>query len=92
MSIFVMGIILVLLNFSVSKIAGSNRNKWLISGAITMIVFSPIVYILTLNIIGNFSGDGIGASFAGLVFAAGTFINGLIFLCIGFFSKKVQSY
>lgn len=92
MSILVMGITLVLLNFLVSKIAGSNRNKWLISGAVTMIVLSPIVYLLTLNIIGNYSGDGIGASFAGFVFAAVTIINGLIFLLIGLFSKKVQSY
>lgn len=90
MSILVMGIILVLLNFLVSRMAGSVRNKWLISGAVTMIVLPPIVYILTLNIIGNYSGDGIGASAAGLVFAAVTFINGLIFILIGLFSKKLK--
>lgn len=91
MSILVMGIILVLLNILVSKIAGSDRNRWLISGAVTMLIISPTVYILTLNILGNYSGGGIGASFAGLVFAAVIFVNGLIFIFIGLFSKKVPS-
>ncbi|MEK6189430.1 MAG: hypothetical protein N2A99_00355 [Carnobacterium alterfunditum] len=89
MSILVMGTILVLLNFIVNKIAGLNRKKWLISGAITMILLAPLVYILTLNIIGSYSGGGIGASFAGFVFATITFVNGLIFLGMGLFSKKV---
>lgn len=90
MSIFVMGIILILLNILVRKIAGYNKVRWLILGLITMIVLSPIVYQLTLNIIGNYSGDGIGASAAGLIFAVATFINGLVFLFIGLFSKNLK--
>ncbi|TWT00166.1 hypothetical protein [Planomicrobium sp. CPCC 101079] len=90
MSLIIVAIFIILLNYLVNKFAANNRKKWFISAAVTILLIAPLVFEVTLQVIGRYSGDGIGGSVAGLTFAVIIFINGVVFLLIALFSKKVR--
>ncbi|TWT24349.1 hypothetical protein [Planomicrobium sp. CPCC 101110] len=91
MSLMILAIFLILLNYSVNKFSAAHRKRWCISAAVTILLIAPIVFEVTLQVVGRYSGDGIAGSVAGWTFAAILFFNGVIFLLIGLFSKKVRS-
>lgn len=88
--ILILASYIALLSFSVSKFAGSKRHRWIHSGYITTFLLPVLVYAIFLEIIAPIVKAGIGVSFFGLLFAVATLITGVVFLYIGYASKKLR--
>lgn len=86
--ILVLAAYIVLLSFTVSKIAKNQRKRWILSGFITAFLLPFLVYMIFLKIIAPLVNEGIGVAFVGMLFAGATLITGFIFLFIGYTSKK----
>lgn len=81
-------IVLTLLNvivFISSKGSGDNLIHF---GSLMLLLCAPIIFFITLAIIGFQTGDGIAGVAAGLTFGVITFINGIAILVIGFMKKR----
>ncbi|RDY69119.1 hypothetical protein DXT76_16830 [Halobacillus trueperi] len=89
MEFIILAIFLALLNFVVFKYAGEIRMNWISSGLIVMLLGAPIVFFITLYVVGSLiTGDGLAGGAAGLVLGFITFINGVVFLIKGLTIKE----
>ncbi|ANU09513.1 hypothetical protein A1A1_12037 [Planococcus antarcticus DSM 14505] len=88
--ILILGAYIALLSFSVYKIAGNDKERWINAGYLTAFVIPLVIHFLILNIVGAITGAGIGASATGLLFAVATSITGFVFLYIGYVNKTVR--
>lgn len=90
MDILIFVAYIILLSYSVHKIAGNKRKRWIYAGTITAFLLPIFVFFFAIRIVGAITGDGIAGGVAGLGYGVATFITGLIFLYIGYSSKAVR--
>jgi hypothetical protein len=91
MEILIFSLFLLFLNIFVVKFYGTTASRWITSGLIVMLLCSPLVFFITLYIIGTQTGDGFAGGMVGLAFGIATFMNGSIFLIKGLLTRKNQS-
>lgn len=75
-------LILVLTNVIAFKWAGNNRVKRVLSGVI-VILLTPLLFKISLDVIGSFDSGGFGAAAITLIYSTLFFINGIIIIFIG---------
>lgn len=81
---------IALLSFTVRKLAGKNRERWINAGFLSAFVLPLVIGFLILNVLGSITGAGMGAAAAGLLFGLATSITGFVFLFIGYTSKPAH--
>ncbi|WP_042351422.1 hypothetical protein [Bacillus massiliigorillae] len=82
-------IILVLLgitNVLVFKISGDSKRKRIWSGIVVMLL-SPIVFFVTFSSVIPFDSGGFGAAMIAMMYSFLFFINGIIVVLIGLFTR-----
>ena len=90
--ILILATYIALLSFTVHKIAGNDKERWINAGYLTAFVLPLVIHFLILNIVGAITGAGMGASATGLLFAVATSITGFVFLYIGYVSKSARNH
>lgn len=86
-SLIIFIIILFVLNILTFFLAKLKGVMWVFVG-ILFIVSAPFVLFITINVIGQKTGDGIAGGVAGFTFSGLLLINAIIFFIIAFFIKR----
>lgn len=81
--IFLLGVT----NFIVFKVSGRNRNKRILSGVLVLLLLTPIVFFSTYAVINPFDSGGFGTGIFTVLNSFLFFVNGLIIIIIGVFTK-----
>ena len=91
MDIVIIITFLALLNFGIIKYTFNTRKKLIAAGVSVMLLVSPLVFMVTLLSISNYTGSGIAGGFAGFTYGTITFLNGLIYLIKGLTTKNEET-
>ena len=89
--LFLIGIILtfVLINYIVFKFSRQNKNRRIWSGVV-LILITPIVFFVTMEILSPFDPGGFGAALFSLLTTFLFFVNGITIIIIGLFTKSIK--
>ncbi|MDN3450708.1 hypothetical protein QMA09_10925 [Planococcus sp. APC 3906] len=82
----IIGLMLWLTNHLVFKFAGNNKKRRILSG-LTVILLAPVIYYLTFAVVAPFDPGGFGTAIVSLLYGILFFLNGLVWIAIGIFTK-----
>ncbi|MGG1218683.1 hypothetical protein ABE236_14625 [Priestia endophytica] len=76
-----------MVNFIVIKVSLRNRKRWIISGVVVSLLWTPIATIMSILIIVYYTNNPFGAGAAGVAYGLLLFVNGIVFLITALFSS-----
>ncbi|MBB5180942.1 hypothetical protein HNQ44_002387 [Planomicrobium koreense] len=85
----IIGTALWLTNHLVFKFAGNNKKRRILSG-ITVILLAPVIYYLTFAAVAPFDPGGFGTVIVSFFYGILFFLNGLVWIAIGIFTKDLD--
>lgn len=85
----IIGLVLWLTNYLVCKYAGKNKKRRILSGLAVMLL-APVIYYLTFAAVAPFDPGGFGTAIVSLVYGVLFFLNGLVLIAIGIFTKDAD--
>lgn len=77
----------MMVNFIVIKVSLRNRKRWIISGVVVSLLWTPIATIMSILIIVYYTNNPFGAGAAGVAYGLLLFVNGIVFLITALFSS-----
>lgn len=85
----IIGLVLWLTNHVVFKFAGNNKKRRILSGLAVMLL-APVIYYLTFAAVAPFDPGGFGTVIVSLLYGILFFLNGLVWIAIGIFTKDAD--
>ena len=87
----IIGLMLWLINHLVFKYSGNNKKRRILSGLAVML-FAPVIYYLTFAAVAPFDPGGFGTVIVSLLYGILFFLNGLVWIAIGIFTKNADQF
>ena len=80
---------LVLINFIVFTFTRKSKKRRIWSGLV-VILLTPIVFFVTMEILSPFDPGGFGAAFISILNTFLFFVNGIVIIIIGLFTRSIK--
>ena len=85
----IIGLVLWLTNHLIFKFAGNNKKRRILSG-LAIMLFAPVIYSTTFAVVAPFDPGGFGTAIVSLLYGILFFLNGLVLIAIGIFTKDAD--